>query len=296
MQLSVKGLGLSVGASLLFALMPLYIQELSPLEGLQVFAQRVLWSIPAIVLLVLVTGQWAQLMSALKRLGEPKLLLALLLSSILMGVQWGLFVWSPLVGRVLEVSLGYFLLPLVLVLCGRIFYGEQLRGLQQAAVFCALLGVAHELWVVGGFSWVTMLAAVGYAPYFMLRRWMQLEALAGFVLEMLVLAPVAIWLIVQYAPHELLTQAPQLMALLPGLGLYSALAFGAMLAAGRLLPLSLFGLLSYLEPLLLFLVSVLLLGESFERSQWLTYAPIWLAVALSMLDSFRVLRRQARYA
>lgn len=295
MQLSVKGLGLSVGASLLFALMPLYIQELTPLDGLQIFAQRVLWSIPGIVLLLLAVGQWSQLAAACKRLREPKLLLALVLSSLLMGVQWGLFVWSPLVGRVLEVSLGYFLLPLVLVLCGRIFYGERLRGLQQAAVGCALLGVAHELWQVGSFSWVTLLAAVGYAPYFMLRRWMQLEALAGFVLEMLLLAPLAGWLIFHYAPQGFLTQSPQLLALLPGLGLYSALAFGAMLAAGRLLPLGLFGLLSYLEPLLLFLVSVLLLGESFERSQWLTYAPIWLAVALSMLDSFRLLRRQARY-
>ena len=295
MHLSGRGVALSVAASVLFVLIPGYVRELAPLDGVQVFAQRILWSIPAVLLLVALTRQWTVLAAAFNRLRrEPLLLPALLLAAALMGVQWLLFVWAPRAGRMLEVSLGYFLLPLAMVLVGRLFYGERLRPLQRLAVGCALLGVVHELWLTQAFSWVTLLAALGYPPYFMLRRWMRLDALSGFVLEMLVLTPLAIWLIHAHGPVGVFDQAPQLWWLLPGLGLLSALAFGAMMAASRLLPLGLFGILSYVEPVLLFALAVLLLGETFDPLQLWTYAPIWLAVLLTGWDSARVLRKQAR--
>ncbi|MEA1605172.1 EamA family transporter RarD [Pseudomonas spirodelae] len=297
MQLSGRGVALSIIASVLFALVPGYVQLLAPLDGLQVFAQRVLWSLPAVLLLVTVSRQWPLLLAAFARLRrEPLLLASLPVAALLMGIQWALFVWAPLSGRMLEVSLGYFLLPLAMVLAGRVFYGEQLRPLQRLAVFCALLGVAHELWLTQAFSWVVMVTVLGYPPYFMLRRWMRLDALSGFVLEMLFMAPVAIYMVVQWGPPQLFSQAPQLWWLLPGLGLLSALAFAAMMAASRLLPMGLFGILSYVEPVLLFLVALLFLGEQFDAAQWLTYLPIWLAVLLVGWDSARLLIKQRRSA
>lgn len=295
MQLSGRGVALSVAASVLFVLIPGYVRELAPLDGLQVFAQRVLWSIPAVLLLVALARQWQVLAAAFARLcREPLLLAALPLAAALMGVQWYLFVWAPLAGRMLDVSLGYFLLPLAMVLVGRLFYGERLRPMQRLAVVFAMLGVLHELWLTQAFSWVTLVTALGYPPYFMLRRWMRLDALSGFVLEMLVLAPLAIWLIRAHGPVDLFVQAPQLWWLLPGLGLLSALAFGAMMAASRLLPMGLFGILSYVEPVLLFAVAVLFLGEVFAPQQLWTYGPIWLAVLLIGWDSALMLRKQAR--
>lgn len=290
-------MALSVIASMLFAMVPGYVQQLAPLDGGQVFAQRVIWSIPAVLLLVTLSRQWSVLGLACARLRrEPLLLAALPLAALLMGIQWALFVWAPLAGRMLEVSLGYFLLPLAMVLAGRVFYGERLRPLQRLAVICALLGVAHELWLTRAFSWVVMVTVLGYPPYFMLRRWMRLDALSGFVLEMLFMAPVAIWMILYLSPSQLFTQAPQLWWLLPGLGLLSSLAFAAMMASSRLLPMGLFGILSYVEPVLLFLVSLLFLGERFNSAQWLTYLPIWLAVLLVGWDSARVLIKQQRSA
>ena len=116
MQLSGRGVGLSLIASVLFVLIPGYVHELAPLDGAQVFAQRVLWSIPAVLLMVFLSRQGAVLSAALQRLRrEPLLLAALPLAAALMGVQWAMFVWAPLTGRMLEVSLGYFLLPLAMV-------------------------------------------------------------------------------------------------------------------------------------------------------------------------------------
>lgn len=295
MKLSGRGVALSIGASVLFVLFPGYVQLLAPLDGVQVFAQRVLWSIPAVLLLVLLARQTAVLRDTLLRLGrEPLLLLAFPLSAALVGIQWALFVWAPLNGRVLDLSLGYFLLPLAMVLVGRVFYDERLRPLQMLAVGCALLGVAHELWLTRAFSWVTLVAALGYPPYFMLRRWMRVDALSGFTFEVLWMAPLAIWLIARLGPVELFVQAPQLWLLLPGLGVLSALAFGAMMAASRLLPMGLFGILSYVEPVLLFAVAVVFLGEAFNLDQLWTYMPIWVAVLLTGIDSGRMLRKQAR--
>jgi chloramphenicol-sensitive protein RarD len=295
MNLSGRGVALSIVASSLFALIPGYVQQLAPLDGVQVFAQRVLWSIPAVLLLVALARQWPTLAAVLGRMRrEPLLLAALPVAALLIGVQWALFVWAPLAGRMLEVSLGYFLLPLAMVLAGRVFYGERLRPLPKVAVACALVGVLHELWRTQAFSWVTLVTALGYPPYFMLRRWMRLDALSGFILEMLVLAPLALWLIVAWGPAEVFSRAPQLWWLLPGLGLLGTLAFAAMMASSRLLPLGLFGILSYVEPVLLFAVALVFLGEQFNPAQWLTYLPIWLAVILVGWDSARLLHKQAR--
>ena len=293
MHLSGRGVALSVGASVLFAVMPGYVQWLAPLDGVQVFAQRVLWSIPLVLLLVLLTRQTALLRETFGRLRrEPLLLAACPLAAALIGVQWGLFLWAPLAGRMLEVSMGYFLLPLALVLTGRLFYGERLRPLQRLAVTCAILGVLHELWRTQAFSWLTLITALGYPPYMMLRRWMRLDALSGFVLEMLILAPLAIWLITAYGPVGAFASKPQLWWLVPGMALIGTLAFASMMASSRLLPMGLFGILSYVEPVLLFAVALLVLGESFDAAQWLTYLPIWLAVLLVGWDSARLLHKQ----
>jgi len=295
--LSGKGLGLSVLSSVLFALMPVYFAWLAPLDGLQVVALRVVWSLPMVLLLVVVLREGKALWATLKRLvREPRLCLAIPLAALLMGIQWWVFVWATMNGEAMAMSLGYFLLPLAIVLTGRLVYGERLRPLQRLAVACALLGVINEVWVTGALSWVSLLPVFGYPPYFVLRRWMAVDALSGFVLEMLCLLPFALLVIHWFSPSAALHEAPWLWALLPGLGLLSAIAFAAMLASSRMLPLSLFGILSYVEPALLVFVALYILGEQLPDGAIWTYGPIWLAVAWVCLDSARLLRKQLRRA
>ncbi|SEQ78713.1 MULTISPECIES: EamA family transporter RarD [Pseudomonas] len=295
MILSGRGMALSVLSSVLFAVMPVYFNYLEPLDGVQVLTQRILWSIPMVLLLLVLTRQGAMLRQALARLlREPRLILALIGSTLLVGSQWGVFVWATMTGHTLDITLGYFLLPLVMVIVGRMFYGEEMRPLYRVAVVFALIGVIHEWWATGAFSWVTLVSALGYPPYFMLRRWMKIDALSGFILEMLCMTPLAIVLLYFFSPASALQVAPSLWILLPGLGLLSAVAFGAMMAASRLLPMGLFGILSYIEPALLVFVAILLLDEAFVSSLLWTYGPIWTAVLLVCLDSARLLKKQLR--
>jgi chloramphenicol-sensitive protein RarD len=201
------------------------------------------------------------------------------------------FLWAPLHGRMLEVSLGYFLLPLAMVLVGRFYYHERLDRLQWLAVFCAALGVGHELWATGAFSWPTLLVAFGYPPYFVLRRKINQDSLAMFTVEMALLLPVAIIFVISGGSlAKIAGRVDMWCLLLPGLGALSTLALASYLKASRLLPVALFGVLGYVEPVLLVLVSITLLGETLSASQLATYIPIWIAVALTGLHGVRLVR------
>jgi chloramphenicol-sensitive protein RarD len=287
-----RGIALSVAASTLFALMSVYVRLLAPLSGLDIFAWRVVWTVPGALLLIALRRRLPLLRQLLARaLGEPRIGLALVASAAMLGAQLWVFLWAPLHGRMLEVSLGYFLLPLTMVLVGRFYYRERIDGLQWLAVACAAVGVVHEVWVTGAFSWPTLLVALGYPPYFVLRRKINADSLTAFALEMALLLPFAIAQVVIGGSLAMVAGRLDLIFLwLPGLGALSTVALASYLKASRLLPMALFGILGYVEPVLLVLVSVTLLGEALTAQQLATYVPIWLAVGLTALHGVRLVR------
>ncbi|SEB11139.1 EamA family transporter RarD [Paraburkholderia sartisoli] len=287
-----RGIALSVGASALFALLSAYAKLLAPLTGLDIFAWRIIWTVPGALLLIALRGRLPALRElALRAVSQPRIGLALVVSAALLGVQLWVFLWAPLHGRMLEVSLGYFLLPLIMVLVGRFYYHERLDGLQWLAVACAALGVAHELWMTRAFSWPTLLVALGYPPYFVLRRKINADSLTAFALEVSLLFPVAIAFVVTGGSLALLAGRYDMwFLLLPGLGALSTVALASYLKASRLLPMALFGILGYVEPVLLVIVSVTLLRETISAAQLATYGPIWIAVALTALHGVRLVR------
>ncbi|MFA7943865.1 EamA family transporter RarD [Pseudomonas brenneri] len=290
-----KGVVLSVLASVLFAVMYYFTSLLTPLSGLEIFGWRMLLTVPCMTVFMVLSSEWRQVWALLQRLaGEPRLIGAIVLSSVLLGVQLWLFMWAPLNGRSLDVSLGYFLLPLTMVLTGRLVYGEQLSRLQWIAVVFATIGVLNELYQVGGFSWATLLVIIGYPIYFVLRKRLATDHLGGLWLDMALMLPVAFWFVQSGEQGFAVLDAHKgLYALIPMLGLISASALVCYIIASRLLAFSLFGLLSYVEPVLLLGVA-LLLGESIGPGEWLTYIPIWLAVMVLVFEGFKHLMRQRR--
>lgn len=200
------------------------------------------------------------------------------------------YVGSPH-GQGLEVSLGYFLLPLVMLLIGRYVYQERLTIIQKLAAFSAAVGVIHEIYQVGGISWATLLVALGFPPYFVLRKKLKTAHLGGLWFDILLTFPVALYIATGHGSvGALFTDFPKLYLLLPLLAVISAAAFMSYTVASKLLPLSLFGLLGYVEPVLMVAVA-LTLGERISDEQWLTYLPIWIAVALLALNGALYLKR-----
>jgi chloramphenicol-sensitive protein RarD len=170
---------------------------------------------------------------------------------------------------------------------------------QWLAVACAVVGVLHELWLTRSFAWPTLVVALGYPPYFVLRRKINADPVVAFALEMALLLPVAVVMLYVRDSWPVVAHRPDMwLFLLPGLGLLSTVALGAYLGASRLLPMALFGILGYVEPVLLVGVAIVFLGESMAPGQLATYIPIWCAVLLTALHSVRLLRREraAKYS
>ena len=290
-----KGLTASVLASALFGAMYYLSPWLAPLDGEQIFGWRVLLTLPFTTALLLWQGQGARVRALVLRVWRlPSLALGLLLSAALLGVQLWLFMWAPLHGRALPVSLGYFLLPLTMVLTGRVLFQERLTPAQQAAAVLAAVGVLYELLRAGSMSWETWLVALGYPVYFVLRRRLGTDHLGGHWVDMVLMLPAALWFILR-DPSSLpmAAQHAHLWTLLPAMGALSGVALALYMAASRLLPLGLFGLMSYVEPVLLVLVA-LLLGEGVARAQWPLYGFILGAVLAMVVDGIWRLLRERR--
>ena len=280
-----KGIALSVIASVTFGVLYFYTQLLTGLDSEQTFGWRMLATLPFLTLLMWCLGDLAHIQTIYRRIiARPAFLLVLILSSVLTSVQLWLFLWGPMNGRGLQVSLGYFLLPLVLVLSGSLFYGEKLSKFQIAAVMMAVLGVSHEIFRLGSIAWETALVAFGYSAYFLLRKKIGTDNLGGFWWDVVLILPVAVYFIQKgEGSLSLMSQQPIMLLVVLGLGALSAIGLGSYILASRFLPMILFGLLSYLEPILLALAS-LALGEKIAAEEWYTYIPIWCAVLLLVVE------------
>ena len=290
-----NGVALLLSSAFMFALLYYYPSWLLPLNGEQAFGWRMLLTLPGITLYLLISGEWRLVTGLLREVRRrPLLWLGLPLSAFLVGVQLWLFVWAPMNGRGLPVSLGYFMMPLVMVLLGRVFYGERLSRFQMLAVLAALVGVINQVVQTGGVSWETFVVAIGYPIYFLLRRWQGNDHLGGIWCDMFLVLPMAAWFAFEPAGIAAFSVNTSLWWLVTGFGAISALALVFYLLSAKMLTFTLFGLLSYLEPVLLVFVS-LLLGESIAEHEWLTYVAIWTAVGLLVIEGVQKVWRMKRY-
>ena len=292
-----KGVILSVMASFTFGVLYFYTQLLSQLDSEQTFGWRIIATLPFLTLFMWWSGDLAYIKNIYQRiLAKPSLLLLLITTSILTSVQLWLFLWGPMHGRGLKVSLEYFLLALVLVLAGSVLYGEKISKFQWVAIILAVIGVSHEIWRLGSIAWETALVAVGYSAYFLLRKKIKTDNLGGFWWDLVIIMPVAIYLThTGLLPYSKFIDQPSLSLIIIGLGILSAIGLGSYILASRFLPLVVFGLLGYLEPVLLSLAS-LVLGESIGQEEWFTYIPIWCAVFVLVLEGAIHLYQQRQKA
>lgn len=289
-----KGVALSVLASVTFGVLYGYTEFLKPLDSEHTFAWRMLSTLPFLTLFMWWSGELKLIAELFKKVFQnPIYLLWLFISSLLCTSQLWLFLWGPINGRGLEVSLGYFLLPLVMVLIGCVLHKEKLSRWQLLAVILAALGVIHEIWRIGSVAWETLYVALAYPLYFYLRRLFKSDHLGGFWWDLFLVLPIAFYLLSDAEALSIIEHYPHLIWAIIGLGFLSALGLGSYILASRFLPFVLFGLLSYLEPVLLAAASIAL-GEQVAPEEWLTYIPIWCAVLVLVIEGCLHLYKQQR--
>ena len=234
--ISGKGLTHSVLASMMFGLLPVYVQ-FTDLTGNTLFWNRIIFST---LCLALVCYKIDRLQSFKAIFLCRKTMLSLSLGSLIVGFQWWLFVWAPVNDKTQDLSLGYFLLPVTLALVGKLIFNERLNKIQYFAMASALMGVMAMLWQQGSLPWVSLAVAGLYPLYFIIRKPLQVGTLPALLFEHLLFLPASIFMLMNdHSFVQNLGHISVLWYLLPGLGLLCSLSMICYINASRHLPVSL---------------------------------------------------------
>jgi len=282
-------MGLAVAAYSLWGFAPVYWKLLRALPAAELLAHRVLGSLAVGLLLVAATRRWRELAAVLR---SHQRVLPIVASSLLIGLNWLVFIQAVNTGHVLATSLGYFLNPLVSVLLGVVFLGERLTRGQLAAVVIGAAGVVYWAVDLGEAPWIALTLAASFGLYGLVRKLASVGPLEGFTLEVLLLAPAALAYLAHLGAQDVMTLphvGVDVKALLAGAGVITAAPLLCFTSAARLLPLSTLGFFQYLAPSLSFLIAVGLYREPFGRAQAVAFSCVWAALALFWLATRRAL-------
>ena len=293
-KLNVGGVYAALAAFTFWGFVPIYYKGLETVSAWEVLAHRVLWSIPLLLLFLLVRDGkqfWKKLRLPLKSIAW------LVVSGLTITINWVVFVWAVGNGHILDTSLGYFGTPLVNVLLGYLFLKERLPGAQIVAVCLAASGTLFLAWYLGKPPWIAITLAISFGFYGLLRKRLDVGPILGLLWETsLMLIPAAgylVWIYLQ-SGHQFLQGPLKIDLLLLGSGLATILPLIWFNMAAQKLPLSILGFFQYLAPSMSFLIAVFLDGEQFTPVHAVAFSCIWLALALVSIEPFRRARRRLR--
>ncbi|MDE0852796.1 MAG: EamA family transporter RarD [Nevskia sp.] len=291
-----RGFWAVFGAFVIWGLFPLYWHQLRQVPSMQIVAHRVVWCGVFVVGYLLLRHGSGWLREALRR---PRVPLMLAASSMLISINWGLYIWAVNNGHVVESSLGYFINPLVNVLLGVLLLHERLNTAQRVAVACAAAGVAWLTWQLGSLPWIALALALSFGSYGLIRKIAAVEAVPGLGVESVFLfLPALLFLL---WTHQ---QGQGAFGHLPPYQNLMLVAGGAMTAVpliwfaygARRISYSLVGIIQYVGPTLQLLTGVFLFNEPFTRVQALGFSLIWAALAIYAADGLWRSRRRGPLA
>lgn len=271
-----------------WGLVPLYFKSLEGIDPLEILAHRIVWSMVFLASLLSVAGRWGELKRCFT---SPRVGGVLVATSVLIAINWFLYIYSVDREQVVQASLGYFMTPLVSVGLGMVFFQERLRKLQALALALAVTGVVILTVAVGELPWIALSLAASFGLYGLLRKALPVDGLVGLSAETLLLLPLALgFLLWRGAEGTFGDSSWHLDVLLVCSGVVTAVPLMCFAQAARRLALSTLGFLQYLSPSLQFLIAVLAFHEPFETEKAVSFACIWAALAVFSVDAFRAYR------
>lgn len=283
-----KGLLFAVAAYGIWGVAPIYFVWVGFAAPLEILMHRVLWSVPVLVLLITVTGQW----TAARALSRREVAL-LFVTALCLSANWLTFIWAIQAQRIADASLGYFINPLINILLGWVFLQERLRPPQWFAVAIALLGVGIELGVRQTMPWLGLTLALTFGFYALLRKQVSVPAAIGLWVETMLMLPIALLFLFWLLAQDGMRAAGQIMQLALG-GVITVVPLVCFAAAALRLPLSTLGFVQYLAPSCALLLAVVVFNESVPQMRWVTFGFIWTALVVVTAENIFNLRKQRR--
>jgi chloramphenicol-sensitive protein RarD len=281
------GLAYGLAAYLAWGLAPAYYRLLDNVAPVQILAHRIFWSLIFLLPLVAYRRMWADVARVLR---DRRTLLTLVASTAFITANWYTFIHAVDTKQVVDSALGYYMNPLVVVLLGVVFLKERLRPWQLASLVLAAVAVAILTYARGRPPIVSVVLAVSFAVYGLLRKTVDAGPLVGLFVETLLLLPIVAVLIAIDLASPQTSRPPATYALLAGAGVVTAVPLLWFANAARRLRLATMGLLQYLAPTVSFLWAVTFFNEPFAGVQRIAFPMIWLALVIFSIDSLRAYR------
>ena len=286
-----RGFGFALAAYLLWGVLPLYLKALDHVPLAEVLAHRIIWSVPVALLVLFWLGRTADLRAALV---APRVLAMALVTSALISINWGAYVWSIQSGQAVEAALGYYINPLFSILLGAVILGEKLSARQWLAVAMAAVAVAILTIEAGRLPLLALTMTFSWGFYALFKRALPVGPNQGFTLEVMILTPFAlagmVWLQGQGLLHVTRAGAWD-VALLLGAGVITAVPLMLYANGAKGLTLSTIAIMQYITPSMIFLIAIFVFGEPFEGARLVAFPMIWAALALYSTEILR--RRRA---
>lgn len=291
-----KGVWCAVGAFSIFGFFPLYWKLLGHVPALQTVSHRIVWSYVFLVLFIAVRGRLRELRRAA---GSTRVLGLYAAAAVTIAANWFVYIWAVNAGFVVQTALGYFITPLVSVLLGVVVLRERLRRVQWVAIGIAAAGVIYLTSYYRTPPWIALCLAASFGSYGLLKKKAPLDALEGLTVETGILfLPAVAWLVA--ADHARVGafghDGPLLTLLMIGAGPVTTVPLLLFAAAARRIPLSLMGMLQYINPTIQFLLGVFFYKEPFTRSQFAGFACVWAALVLFAGEGYVAISSSADHA
>lgn len=289
------GLLSGIGAYLIWGFIAIYFKMLTDrgVGAMELLAHRVVWSVGFCALLMIVLGRTREAIGVLR---DRKRLLALAASSILIAINWLVFIYSVEKHQLAQSALGYYINPLVSVLLGLIVLRERLRAWQWVSVALGATGVILMVVARGQLPWIGLSVAISFGLYGLVRKLIGVGPIVGLTIETAMLLPLGLAYILWLTPTHATPVPGSTYALLALSGAITAIPLLLFVHAAHNLRLSTLGFLQYIAPTCQFLLAILIQHEPIRLPELLAFIPIWLALMLFSAESALFARKVARAA
>lgn len=284
------GLPYALGAYGIWGFVPLFFKLLDSVPPLEVLSQRIIWSLPICFLIMVLRRQVADFVAAMRDWRALRLMLA---SSVLIAANWLVYIYAIFSDHVLAASLGYYLNPLVNVLLGMIFLGERLSRWQGAAVAVAGVGVAILLAGALDTLWISLLLALSFGAYGLIRKVAPVGSLPGLGIETTLLLLPALLVAGYYlwvGDGRGFGSDRDVSLLLASSGLITAIPLLLFATAARRMSYAALGFVQYLAPSIVFLLGLFVFGEPLKPAQLACFMLIWISIVVFSVDLWRKAR------
>lgn len=293
-----SGLAYGLVAYLWWGLVPLYFTALAAfgVPAWEILAHRIAWSLPIMFLLTTLVGGWRDVGRVLR---SRALVLTLLLSSVLLAINWLIYIYATVSGRVVEASLGYYMMPLVNAALAPIFLKEKLRPAQFPALALVAIGVAVPFVWKGNFTWIAVALPITFGFYGLVRKKVAVESMTGLTVETLLMLVPSLGFLFYLSSHGRNHMTPNdwgLNALIAFSGVVTVVPLLTYTLSLRRLPLLAISFLQFLSPTVQMVIAVTWLGETLTPERVAAFVCVWAAVLVFIADALYQTRRNRRAA